>query len=45
MQLHERLSNREEQERQDRFAIPFSEMKNRIRGRFLGTASCGMGGA
>jgi pilus assembly protein CpaF len=33
MQLHERLSNRTEdqhQDRQDRFAIPFSEMKNRV---------------
>jgi pilus assembly protein CpaF len=30
MQLHERLSNRTGQERQDLFAIPFSEMKNRI---------------
>ena len=32
MQLHERLSNRadQERERQDRFAVPFSEMKNRV---------------
>ena len=30
MQLHERLSSRGEEERQDRFALPFSEMKNRI---------------
>jgi pilus assembly protein CpaF len=33
MQLHERLSSRPEdqqQDRQDRFAIPFSEMKNRV---------------
>jgi pilus assembly protein CpaF len=31
MQLHERLSNRgEQEERQERFSIPFSEMKNRV---------------
>jgi pilus assembly protein CpaF len=30
MQLHERLSHSAEEERQDRFAIPFSELKNRI---------------
>jgi pilus assembly protein CpaF len=30
MQLHERLSHGGEEERQDRFAIPFSELKNRI---------------
>jgi pilus assembly protein CpaF len=30
MLLHERLSHSAEEERQDRFAIPFSELKNRI---------------
>ncbi len=30
MQLHERLSHSAEEERQDRFAVPFSELKNRI---------------
>jgi pilus assembly protein CpaF len=30
MQLHERLSHSAEPERQERFAIPFSELKNRI---------------
>jgi pilus assembly protein CpaF len=30
MQLHERLSNRGDQERQEGFSIPFSEMKNRV---------------
>jgi pilus assembly protein CpaF len=30
MQLHERLSHGDEEERQDRFAVPFSELKNRI---------------
>jgi len=30
MQLHERLSNRAEEERQERFAIPFSDLKSRI---------------
>jgi pilus assembly protein CpaF len=30
MQLHERLSSRTDEDRQDRFAVPFSEMKNRI---------------
>ncbi|MGH2859849.1 MAG: CpaF family protein [Solirubrobacteraceae bacterium] len=30
MQLHERLGHGEEDERPDRFAIPFSEIKNRI---------------
>jgi pilus assembly protein CpaF len=30
MQLHERLSSRSDDDRQDRFAVPFSEMKTRI---------------
>jgi pilus assembly protein CpaF len=30
MELHERLSSRAEDEQQDRFAIPFSDLKNRI---------------
>jgi pilus assembly protein CpaF len=30
MQLHERLSHHAGEERQDRFAVPFSELKNRI---------------
>ncbi|MEO6858169.1 MAG: CpaF family protein [Solirubrobacteraceae bacterium] len=30
MQLHERLSHGQEEEKQNRFAIPFSEMKTRI---------------
>ncbi|MGH2875706.1 MAG: ATPase, T2SS/T4P/T4SS family, partial [Solirubrobacteraceae bacterium] len=30
MQLHERLGHGEEDERPDRFAVPFSEIKNRI---------------
>ncbi len=30
MQLHERLSHGQEEEKQNRFAVPFSEMKTRI---------------